>query len=166
MGGMEIRCWRRFAGCPEQYRRGHRCFLLKLHFNVPMTSGRILKAGLGHPEDCCFCGQASGDGWDHITTGGMVLSVCDRLCAAGRMPVTLQLAHRSLMLQDDLDGSSVAALVAIFVAVWRIRARLRMGCVAPSQEQLYDLVVKCIECPSLVGCLPSLDRAARRQKRS
>lgn len=69
------------------------------------------------------------------------------------------------MLQEDLDGSSVAATVAVFASVWRLRASLRSGCAAPSEDGMYQLIVKCLECPWLIGCLPTTDRRQRRQAR-
>ena len=64
---------------PRSLPQGHRWFLFKLHLNAPMTTARISVAGRGPVEGCAFCGAPNGDRWAHLTSCGLLLSVCDRL---------------------------------------------------------------------------------------
>ena len=70
-----------------------------------------------------------------------------------------------LMLQTEMDGASVTAIIAVFASVWRVRAACRRTGDGLSESALYDLVVKCLECPWLVRCVSSRDKRARRQDR-
>ena len=137
---------------------------MKVHLNAPLTSARFAAAGIGGVDDCVFCGCADGDCWSHLSSCDAVLSSCDRLFASGRMPALVN-GHSSLMLQTDADGASVAATVAFFASVWRVRASCRLLSVAPSTNELHDLVLRCMDCPWLVRCVPTLDRKARRAGR-
>ena len=149
---------------PRSVPQGHRWFLLKLHLNAPMTTARASAAGRAEIENCCFCGAACGDSLPHMTGCGLVLSVCDQLFAAGRMP-SLSNAHPVLMMQSGLDGSSIAAVIAVFASVWRVRATCRSIGGDMSQAALFGLVSRCLECPWLVRCMPTCDRKTRRQGR-
>ncbi len=59
----------------------------------------------------------------------------------------------------------MAAIVAVFASVWRVRAARRRVRTVITEDILRDLVIKCLECPWLVGCLPTSDRRERRMAR-
>ena len=77
------------------------------------------------------------------------MSACDRLFSAGRMP-PVPLAQPALMLQTEMDGASMAAIIAAFASVWRLRAACRRMHERLSGDHLFELLVKCLECPWLV----------------
>ena len=92
------------------------------------------------------------------------MSTCHRLFSAGRIPAMAS-AYPVLMLQTEHDGGSIAATIAVFASVWRIRAASRNISGAISPDVLHGLVVRAVECPWLVGCMPSDHRKARRNAR-
>ncbi len=147
---------------PRSIPQGHRWFLLKVHLNAPMTSSRVAAAGRAETRPCPFCGMAGGDAWRHLTRCGVVMSVCDRLFAAGRMSA-MHDAQPMLMMQHEVDGGSMAATIAVFASVWRVRVSCFALEIAPSVDALYELIIKCLDCPWLVRCAPSTDRKQRRQ---
>ena len=149
---------------PRSIPQGHRWFLLKLHLNAPLTSSRLASAGLASTSPCAFCGRTAGESCTHITQCGVVMSMCDRMFAAARMP-PLATAHAALMLQEDSDGASTSAVIGVFASIWRVRSSCRSTASVPSVDQLYELVVRCLDCPWLARCMPTLDRKARRQSR-
>ena len=69
------------------------------------------------------------------------------------------------MMQTDHDGASLAAVVAVFASFWRARAARRITKNSFTEDVLHDLVVKSLECPWLIQCVPTCDRKARRQSR-
>ena len=70
-----------------------------------------------------------------------------------------------VMLQTNHDGACVAAIIATFASVWRARAALQSISSTTSPDELFDIITKCLDCPWLVGCLPSSDRKSRRESR-
>ncbi len=72
-------------------------------------------------------------------------------------------AQPMLMMQHEVDGGSVAATIAVFASVWRVRVSCFALEIAPSVDALYELIIKCLDCPWLVRCAPSTDRKQRRQ---
>ena len=125
---------------PRSLPQGHRWFLLKIHLNAPMTSARIASAGGGQIQPCLFCRAPGGDRWDHLACRGCVMSACDRLFHAGHIPA-LTTAYPTLMMQTNLDGATLAAVVATFAAVWRVRAACRNTSAIISHD--YSLRLAC-----------------------
>ena len=106
---------------PRSMPQGYRWFLLKFHLNAPLTTARAAAAGRASVVACPFCNQPGGGDWCHILSCPMVMATRDRLFAAGRIP-PLALARPALMLQHDMDGASVAAVIATFASIRRLRA--------------------------------------------
>ena len=163
--GWDVQVFMRELRClPRSMPQGHRWFLLKVHLNAPMMTSRVAAAGVSDVEACAFCGLDSGDRWQHVTRCGLVMSVCDQLFATGRMPVISD-AYPFLMLQVEQDGASLAATVAAFAAIWKIRAACRATRSDVTQRNLFEMVVRALDCPWLVGCVPSRDKGERRRSR-
>ncbi len=156
----------RQLGClPRSVPQGHRWFLLKVHFNAPLTTARTAAAGISATEPCAFCKAQDGDSWRHLLRCDLVMDVCDRFCAAGRLP-PIQDGQPELMMQNDKDGATVAGVVAVFASIWRVRAACRRLRTELSADKLFDLVVRCLDCPWLVRCLPTDSKQTRRSRKA
>ena len=152
------------ACLPRSIPQGHRWFLLKLHLNAPITTARVAAAGgLTVGEQCVFCGVGS-DSLAHITQCPAVLLAYEAVADPGTLP-HLRGAREALMFQCDLDGAVIAGIVAIFAAVWDIRAAARRGAPPASQTELVDLVRTSVCCPWLLCCSPTRSKSERRARR-
>ena len=74
------------------------------------------------------------------------MSVYDAMGAGSELP-PLQDARHVLMLQSDMDGATVAGIVASFASVWDVRAFCRRGFPFKSHAELVNLIRTCLQCP-------------------
>jgi len=156
---------RQLARLPRSLPQGHRWFLLKVHLNAPITTGRIASAGLIDAADkCAFCPTGK-DSIAHLGSCQRVMSTYDRLLRPARLAPLVN-GQASLMLQDETDGATRAATVAFFAAAWQSRAAARIGGGEVTDAELSDLVLTAIECPWLDFCLPTQQRKERRKERA
>ena len=155
---------RRLRCLPRTMPQAHRWFLAKVHLNAPLTSGRVASAGLTNIGPCPFCKMPARDSWEHILRCDLVVVAYDDLWAAGHLSAFTN-AQPLLFMQTDLDGAAIVAIVAVFASVWRLRAACVLVDGTISREQLRDLLGKCLDCPWLVRCMPTLNRQARRRDR-
>ena len=95
---------------------------------------------------------------------GLVMSACDQLSASGRIPALMD-GQPALFMQGEHDGATVAAIIAVFASVWRVRAACRIVVADLSPDRLAELLVKCLDCPWLVRCASARDRKMRRDSR-
>ena len=70
-----------------------------------------------------------------------------------------------LMMQNESDGATAAAVIAVFASVWRLRVSCKHVAASTTPDKLYDLVLKCLECPWLIRCTQTLGRMDRRGRR-
>ena len=150
---------------PRSVPQAHRWFLLKLHLNAPLTSARYAAARtVDEAEPCAFCQLPCGDKAAHLLQCPAVLAAYDAVAGMAALP-PLADARGPLMMQVDLDGASVAGVVAIFHAVWDIRAMCRRGISYEGHAQLVELIWKSLLCPWLMRCSPTKCRQQRRAER-
>ena len=94
----------------------------------------------------------------------VVLMAYVMVASAARMPPVSD-GRQVLMLQGDLDGATVAGVVAFFAAEWDVRAVCRRGIALDGPEHLSQLIQTCLQCPWLVRCAPTRSRQDRRATR-
>ena len=114
-------------------------------------------------EQCVFCGVGS-DSLAHITQCPAVLLAYEAVADPGTLP-HLRDAREALMFQCDLDGAVIAGIVAIFAALWDIRAAARRSAPSASQSEFVDLVRTSVCCPWLLCCSPTRSKSERRAER-
>ena len=149
---------------PRSMPQAHRWFLLKLHLNAPVTSARRAAAGIEDTDQtCAFCGSGD-DSVGHISRCPAVLTAYDAVCIQTMLP-PLRDARVALMLQDDLDGATIAGISAIFSTIWDIRAMCRRGVSYGDHEGLVDLIWTSVQCPWVARSCPTKSKKQRRSQR-
>ena len=151
---------------PRSLPQAHRWFLLKAHHNAPIATARLaaLRTDTEEVQDyCCFCSRHA-DSLHHLPRCHAVLTVYDSIReSAGLPPINDGRAH--LMLQEPLEGSVVAGIVAFYVAIWDVRSMCRRGVRYETFAELRSLVLTSLQCPWLVRCCPTRSRQDRRADR-
>ena len=112
---------------------------------------------------CPFC-EAGIDTLARISQCPTVLAAYDAVSRLAALPPLVD-ARRALMLQEEWDGAAVAGTVAVFSAVWAIRAMCRRGIEAGGVEGIIALPWKSVQCPWLTRCSPTKDKRQRRSDR-
>ena len=109
---------------PSLNATGHRWFLLKIHLKAPMTLARIAKARADvEAEPCHLCGGQT-DAVEHVTTCELVCGAYDIVARSARLPANPG-GMRTLMLQERMDGGTLAGIVAFYAAIWTTRRTCR-----------------------------------------
>ena len=109
---------------PRSMPQGHRWFLLKIHLKAPMTLARIAKARADvEAEPCHLCGGQT-DAVEHVTTCELVCGAYDIVSRPARLPANPG-GMRTLMLQERMDGGTLAGIVAFYAAIWTTRRTCR-----------------------------------------
>ena len=113
---------------------------------------------------CAFCGTGS-DSLAHISRCPTVLLAYDDIRQSAMLPFLVD-GRQVLMLQDDLDGSTVTGVVAFFAAIWNVRSFCRRGGRYNDHAELLVLILTTLKCSWLTGCCPSKGRKERRADRA
>ena len=149
---------------PRSLPQAHRWFLCKVHLNAPLAASRVAPA---RPHTaigpCFFCGGFQ-DSIEHITKCQAVMSTYDDVCLVSGLP-PLTDGRPTLFLQTEVDGATVAGVIAVFSSVWSVRAMRRRGVAIDGRDSLTSLVMHALQCPWLLGCCPSRNRKERRTDR-
>ena len=107
--------------------QSHRWFLLKVHFNAPIASARLVAARVVEkPVQCCFCSRSSVVSTICHAVLHTVLDVYNSVRDAANLPPIIDGRH-SLMLQERWEGSVLASIVAFFFAIWTVRSMHKRG---------------------------------------
>ena len=149
---------------PRSMPQGHRWFLLKIHLKAPMTLARIAKARADvEAEPCHLCGGQT-DAVEHVTTCELVCGAYDIVSRPARLPANPG-GMRTLMLQERMDGGTLAGIVAFYAAIWTTRRTCRKLGRTISVGELADIVRDCMKCPWLVHCMNTTTQKERRTAR-
>ena len=149
---------------PRSMPQGHRWFLLKIHLKAPMTLARIAKARADvEAEPCHLCGGQT-DAVEHVTTCELVCGAYDIVSRSARLPANPG-GMRTLMLQERMDGGTLAGIVAFYAAIWTTRRTCRKLGRTISVGELADIVGDCMQCPWLVHCMNTTTQKERRTAR-
>ena len=149
---------------PRSTPQAHRWFLLKMHLNAPLCAGRAVSAGVAVDDILCsFCRSAE-DNVAHVSSCPAVMAAYDGVAGLAALPPLMD-ARPSLMLQGDQDGATVAAVVAVFAAVWDVRAMCRRGVACGGVPELTGLLWRSVQCPWLMRCCPTQGKRERRAAR-
>ena len=163
-GWDDVALLRRLQRLPRSMPQGHRRLLFKTHLNAPITTHRLLSAGVvAACQVCYFCGRGE-DSLAHTAQCTAVLEVFDTVASTRRLPVITNVRDE-LMLQTDLDAATVTGVVAFFASVWKVRASIRRGVRFGGHDELVAIVFQLLDCSWLAGCSPSRTRRDRRASR-
>ena len=144
---------------PRSVPQGHRWFLLKIHLKAPMTLARIAKARADvEAEPCHLCGKDE-DRVEHVTACELVCGAYDVVSRGGQLPPGGG-GLRTLMLQEAIDGGTLAVVLAFYAAIWATRRTCRTIGRIVTVAVLAEIVMNCIDCPWLLHCSRTTTRAA------
>jgi len=148
---------------PRSMPQGHRWFLMQVHLNAPITSGRSAAAGICAAESCAFCGIGV-DSIAHLASCPLVLDAYDQIRQKASLPPLVG-GQRALMLQEPAEGAERCAVTAVFAAAWRLRSTVRRCPSRVTGQKVAALLLTCLQCPWLSFCAPTRDRKERRARR-
>ena len=137
---------------------------LVLADNAPITKARIAKAVGGvEAETCPLCRQET-ETIEHFANCPAVLDAYARVQRGAGLP-HVPGGMQTLMLQEEMDGGTRAAVIAFYVAAWATRRTCRRLDRRITPEQLADVIMTCLECPWLIHCCSTTTQKERRAGR-
>ena len=129
-----------------------------------MTLARIAKARADvEAEPCHLCGKDE-DRVEHVTACELVCGAYDVVSRGGQLPPGGG-GLRTLMLQEAIDGGTLAVVLAFYAAIWATRRTCRTIGRIITVAVLAEIVMNCIDCPWLLHCSRTTTRKERRKAR-